>query len=442
MTGTHEASSDTTRTVPRWQRMLCAVLVVIVCVLTPVSVLAVWTRNTLLDTNQYVETVGPLAKDAAIQDAVANRVARTLQSQVDLEQEIEDALPNRAAFLAPILAQGVETFARDATLRLMETEQFQNLWNEINRRAHTQVVAVLTGEGGTRIATEDGQVVVRLGPIVEEVRERLENLGIDIFDQNGGGQRVSRQLVLFQSDELTKIQGAVDLLEDVAYWLPILLLVMLAIAIAISPNRRRTVLRTAIWIAVGMALLLLLFNLGRTFYLDAVTSAGADRDAAAAAYDQILSFLRLSTRTLFAVAVIVAIGAWLAGPGPLATRIRERARTIAQGGGRAADFEPAPLAHFVARYRRALRVLVIGVALVVLIALNRVTPLTVLVVAALVLVGLLLIEFLAYGVPADAEGPPGGPPTDGGPSGPAGPPPTAPRRPAPMPSATGPKRSG
>jgi len=441
MTGTHETSSDT-RPVPRWRRVLCAVLVVIVCVLTPVSVLAVWTRNTLLDTDQYVDTVGPLAKDAAIQNAVANRVARTLQSQVNLEQEIEDALPNRAAFLAPILAQGVETFARDAALRLMETEQFQNLWDQINRRAHTQVVAVLTGEGGDRIATENGKVVVRLGPIVEEVRERLENLGIDVFDRSGGGERVSRQLVLFQSDELTKIQGGVELLDNVAYWLPILLVVLLVIAIAISPNRRRTVLRTAIWIAVGMALLLLLFNIGRTFYLDAVTGAGADRDAAAAAYDQILSFLRLSTRTLFAVAVVVAIGAWLAGPGPLATRIRERARSIAQGGGRAANFEPAPLARFVARYRRALRVLVIGIALMVLIALNRVTPLTVLVVAALVIVGLLLIELLAYGVTTDAGRPSGGPPTGGRPSGPAGPPPTPPRRPAPMPSATGPKRSG
>jgi hypothetical protein len=392
------ANEIDTKSAPKWRRVLCGVLVVIVCVLAPLSLLAVWTRNTLLNTDQYVDTVGPLAEDPAIQQAISNRVVQALAANVDIEQEVADALPERAAFVAPFVATGIENFVREATLRLAESERFQNLWNEANRRAHTQVVAVLTGEGSDRVSTENGEVVVRLGPIVETVKNQLSNLGLDIFDESAG-TRVSRQLVLFKSEDLTKIQGAVSLLDDIAWGLPILLVVLLAVAILISPNRRRTVLRTAIWIAVGMALVLVLFNVGRTFYLDAVTGAGADRDAAAAADDQILSFRRLSARTAFVVAVIVAIGAWVAGPGTLATRIRGAVTGMGQSGER--GVEPTPIGRWVAHYRTALRVAIIGVALAVLISMDRVTPLTVVVIAVIVVILLVLVEFLGRNVPKD-----------------------------------------
>ena len=81
-----------------------------------------------------------------------------------------------------------------------------------------------------------------------------------------------------------------------------------------------------------------LFRVGRHFYLDAITSAGGSEDAAAAAYNQILSFLRLAAQSVLVLALLVALGAWLAGPGKIATRIRTRvhdvrARGDVEGGG-------------------------------------------------------------------------------------------------------------
>jgi hypothetical protein len=65
------------------------------------------------------------------------------------------------------------------------------------------------------------------------------------------------------------------------------------------------------------------------------------------------------------------------------------------------DLEPgetaSPVATFVDRYRSALRILVVGVGLVILVVLNHPAPLAVLVIAVLVLIGLLVIELLARG---------------------------------------------
>jgi hypothetical protein len=383
-----DRGSDTTPKVPRWRRITCGVLVVLVCILAPVSLLAVWTRNTLLNTDQYVDTVGPLAQNSDIQQAIADQVVLQLRENTDIAQRVKDALPAKASFVAPFVAQGIEQFVHTATLKIVESDRFQSLWENLNRKAHGQVIAVLEGNEGGRITTKKGEVALQLGPIVQKVQGALSKIGVDVFS----GNEKPRELVLFKSEDLTKIQGLVQLLDDVASWLPFVLVAMLAAAIALSGNRRRTVLRTAIWIAVGMALVLVIFNVGRSFYLDAFRN----RDAAAAAYDQVLSFLRLSARTALAVAIIVAIGAWIAGPGRLATRIREGVKGLASGEGRGAG-ESTAVSRFVVRYRVALRVVVIGLGLLILVILTAPTPLAVLIIALLVLAALIIIEVLGRG---------------------------------------------
>jgi len=46
---------------PRWRRWTAGALIVISCLLVPISVLAIWVRGQLLNTNRYVENVKPLA---------------------------------------------------------------------------------------------------------------------------------------------------------------------------------------------------------------------------------------------------------------------------------------------------------------------------------------------------------------------------------------------
>ena len=370
-------------------------LVVLGCVLAPISVIGIWARNTLLDSEQYVDTVGPLADDPAIQQALADRVTTRLFESVDVEVELTDALPPEADFVTPFIADGLERFVHDATLRFAESDRFPRLWDRINRRAHTAVLAVLEGEGTETVDTRDGRVVLDVSAVIDQVSERLADLGVDVFE-DASGERLPSELVLFESEGLTKAQSGVRLLDTLAYVLPVITLLLFAIAIAISPDRRRTGVRAALGVALAMAIVLTAFNLGRGFYLDAIEDAGRSTDAAAAAYDQVLGFLRLSLRTTFVLALAIAAGVWLVGPGRLATRIRTGVAGLARGrGGR----EETAVGRFVAAYRTALRLLVVALGLVVLVVLSHPGPGAVLITAALVVLGLLLIEFLARAAP-------------------------------------------
>jgi hypothetical protein len=59
------------------------VLAVLACVLVPVALLTVWVHDIVLDTDRYVATVAPLAKEPAVQDAAVHRIADAVAVHVD-----------------------------------------------------------------------------------------------------------------------------------------------------------------------------------------------------------------------------------------------------------------------------------------------------------------------------------------------------------------------
>ena len=379
--------------VARWRRIVCAVLVVLVCILVPVSVLGVWLHGTVLDTDQYVDTVAPLAHDPAVQEAIATRVTNSFVASTDLEARLADVLPARVPVSASAVADGIERFVHDLALRLVQSDQFATIWERANRRAHTQLVAVLQGKGRGNIETKNGQVVVHLGPVFERVKAALEKVGVNAFDRIDA-ERVNNQIVLLDSEQLDKAQDAVDLSDKLVIVLPIVTITLFAGAVLLSGNRRRTILRTGLGVAFAVGLVLTAFNIGRSVYLDAL-GADVNHEAAANVYDQLLGFLRIALRSAFVLGVVVAIGAWLAGPGEYATKIRDATVGIFRGRKRAPDAQPSTIAAFVSRHRSPLRVFVAGVGLAILVVLSHPGPFAVLIVAIIVLVGLAIIEALS-----------------------------------------------
>ena len=98
---TENASGTGASHAPRWRRALVAILVVIGCVLAPLAVLSVWMKTTLLNTDNYVSTVAPLADNSHVQNAIADRVTNTLIVDNSVGQRIVDRLPDKAKFVAP-----------------------------------------------------------------------------------------------------------------------------------------------------------------------------------------------------------------------------------------------------------------------------------------------------------------------------------------------------
>ena len=89
-----------------------AVLIVLACILVPVTVITVWVHDIALDTDRYVRTMKPLATDRTIEDAVRHRLVDAVDVRVDGKRVTADiadwlksqGLPPRAADAVKALA--------------------------------------------------------------------------------------------------------------------------------------------------------------------------------------------------------------------------------------------------------------------------------------------------------------------------------------------------
>jgi hypothetical protein len=93
-------------------------------------------------------------------------------------------------------------------------------------------------------------------------------------------------------------------------------------------ERRKTLLRLGVGVALMSLLVLGALSAGRGIFIGQAASGGFKSEGAAAVWDTVLRFLKADLRWTLLVSVLVALGAWVAGPARYAVWIR---RTVASG---------------------------------------------------------------------------------------------------------------
>ncbi|MEU3985361.1 hypothetical protein AB0F77_35770 [Streptomyces sp. NPDC026672] len=396
----------------RLRQVGASVLLLLALLLAPLAVVAAWVNDEVADTDRYVQTVAPLATEPAVQNAVIDRLTDRVVENVDVDavtaqltKVLTDAgAPPRvvdgAKALDGPLRSAVRSVADRVITRVVTSDVFAEAWDVANRRAHTAVVNVLTGNQQGAVRATGDTIQLDIGVVIDEVRQRLVAEG---FDKASAIPDVDRTITLFQVENLSKAQTAMWLLNVVGTWLPVLAVVLAALAVWTAPAHRVMLLSTGIGVGVMMILLLIALALVRRAYLGAVPAATLPPDAAAAIFDTFVRFLRDSARTLLVVAVVVALAAYLYGPGRAARAVRGLARRGTTAAGRSlhyAGVHTGTAGRWLDDHRSWTTGVLIGAGALALVLWNHPT------VGAVVLVlGLVLLALVVVAVLAAASGP-------------------------------------
>ena len=132
-------------------------------------------------------------------------------------------------------------------------------------------------------------------------------------------------------------------------------------------------------------------------------------DAAAAAFDILVRFIKTALRTLLVVGLIVAIGAFFAGPSAAAVRTRSAFSSglgRLRGGGESAGLSTGPVGTWTYTHRRVLRIGAVTLAALIFVFWGQPTAAVTIVIAVLLLVVLGLIELIGRPPPRHAPAPP------------------------------------
>jgi len=370
--GLRAARKGRGRRVGRW---VAAVALLVVGLLLGVSsVLAVFLRNQIFDTDRYVSTVAPLARDPVVQDAIANRLSNEILARVDLESLASQAsawlaqqgAPEQLDALVGPAVNGIESFVRTEVRKLVGTEQFAAAWDAANRVGHEALIAVVTGSTVGPVTSSGDTISVDLGVFLDTVKQRLVDAGFNLASRVPS---VPVQFTVFQSPDLPKIRTAVRWLDRAATWLPWVALAIIVAAVFVAPDHRRGTILAGLFVGLGLLLLRLGFAVLRDYYLDRLPPAVQSPQAVGLVLVTVLRNVREVVTLLVVVALLAAVAAFLAGPSRFAMALR---RVVNRGIDALAlalshsgiPFGPVP--EFTARYRAAAAPVAIVLAAVIL----------------------------------------------------------------------------
>src|SRR5215213_3440029 len=130
----------------RARRRTVKALVVLGSIFAFLSVFAIWTERQALNTDDWVETSGRLIENEKIRSAVGKYLVDQLYENVDVEKEVEKILPGETKDLAGPVSGGLRQVGGSGAEKLLETSTAHDLWEEANRAAHEQLLAVLEND--------------------------------------------------------------------------------------------------------------------------------------------------------------------------------------------------------------------------------------------------------------------------------------------------------
>ncbi len=376
------------------------VLLTLGALLVTVAVPAIWARNLVLNTDRYVQTMAPLASDPGLQAGVVKAIDKQFNDNVDIEALAKDVLPSKAGILAGPLESAAQGLVNTVATRFVESAAFVTIWKDMNRIAHKEIVAVLTGKGGsdTAVSIRNNTVTLNLAPVITAVKTQLVSSGLSVASKV---PVVGATIQIAHVKGVDKARSLVSLLNKAAWWLPLLGLVLLVAGVLISRHRRRSTIIAALSVAGGMLVIAIGLVIGRNLYLNALPGVYLSRSAASGLFDTLVRFLRDGLRIVVGVALLICLIAWLTGPSKPATGLRRIPTKATRA------WAGSPAARGLAGNRGLAAGIVFGVAALILVVWNQ-PSLTVVVVIGIVTLLLLLLVYLvkdtAASEPAAAAG--------------------------------------
>jgi hypothetical protein len=208
--------------------------------------------------------------------------------------------------------------AVEAVDRFLQRPRVQDLWEEANRVAHQELLAVLEDDTRGNITTGEGVVTLHLRTLVVNIGNELgfgEQLDARLPPAAGG-------IVLLRSDQLEAAQTGVKAIKWMSWLVIVIAFACYAGAIWLARGRRGMLRNIGAALLIVGILLLVIRRVVGNYIVDALASGESVRSAVGDTWIIGTSLLAEVAWALIIYGLVILIGTWLAGPSRYAVRAR------------------------------------------------------------------------------------------------------------------------
>jgi hypothetical protein len=369
-----------------WRRFVYWVLLVSLLLSLTLGALLVWLNRTILDPQRYIDTVGPVIQEPAVQKAITAHAADSLYSQVSVEQTIADTLPPQATFLAPSIASQVKSQITNQIGQIVASDRFHTAWVNTNERAHQRFVQI--AENGRE------SPVITVNDLYQTISTELAGTRLEPLLNKSLPARLG-EVQVANVPALTQIPHYVTTLQTWRWVLLLLSLALAGLAVWAARIKRRALGHIGAITIISALLIVVAMRVTRALMLGNIGDP-VDRDAASAIWGVITQYLYVQLGVMLALGIILVAISWALGESRSAQALRARAsRLFTDTRTRwLPNYRSMPVFGFVQKRRRLFEWGLIGASILVTLALMPLTAWTLIIIVGVALLLLMVIEFI------------------------------------------------
>lgn len=379
---------------------LSAIALILAIALTPAAIVTHWATSEVTNTQRFVSTLSPLAKNPAVQETIITEVTTIIDKQVDIKEvttslfeglgnalDLPDAAKKALGMLAAPAASGVEGLVQTLVSNVVKSQAFADAWDKTLTLTQEQTVALLSDSPDSVIKlSNDGTLTLPLKPIIVEIKAELVKQGVGFASAI---PEVNTDITIGKVPELALARVLYQVGVGVGTWLPWVVAALFVVGIAAARRRPRALAATGSVMLGLMALMAFLFTSGRIVAMTVIDPNYSP--IVGAVYDALVAFVLDVVIALAVASVIAIITGWAFGVSESAEKFRAFSNKQINSLRKTVDPEKKIFANssvVMHKYRIVARVVIIGgVALI----LSATIPLTTGAVIGWTLAGLVLL---------------------------------------------------
>ena len=306
------------RVMSRERSVLIWALIVLAALIGFLSALTTWVNRQALDTQSWTKASAQLINDPQVRSALSVYIVNQVYENVDVSGQIAKNLPTKYEALGSPIAAALRSPAEQGVDQLLGQPRVVTLWENANQVAHEQLVAILENKTRPGVSTANGTVTVDLRTVVIDLAKQFGFSGnlLSNIPADAG------QITVLHSNQLSVAQDTVKAIRVLSVWLVVLVLLLWALALYLARGARQATLRDIGWSIVVVGLLLLVARrVGENYTLAALTTPQT-RPVGHRVWLIATQLLGQIGWALIAYGIVTVLGAALAGPTRIATRLR------------------------------------------------------------------------------------------------------------------------
>ena len=310
---------------------LSAIALILAVALTPAAIVTHWATSEVTNTQRFVSTLSPLAKNPAVQETIITEVTGIIEKQVDIKEvtsslfeglgnalDLPDAAKKALGLLAAPAASGIESMVQTLVSDVVKSDAFAQAWDKTLTLTQEQTVALLSGSPDSVLKlSNDGTLTLPLKPVIVEIKKELVKQGVGFASAI---PEVNTDITIGKVPELAAARVIYQVGVGVGTWLPWVVAALFVIGIAAARRRPRALVATGSVMLALMAILAFVFTSGRivaTTVIDPSYSA-----IVGAVYDALVSFVISVVIALALASVVAIVTGWAFGASESAEKFR------------------------------------------------------------------------------------------------------------------------